>query len=267
MSVKKQGPSYHFTIHPDSKPSEYNTVSRDTSDPKRGTKVAVCSGLVNIDRRISRLGDNEATALLLLCKVGEDVDMGPAQTLLFRKALASTPEPFTFHSWLEQLLSLENGVLRSNLLNATNIKFIYGNIPKPEMTAIKDTAFKLYETVEKSREILLKLSQVMPHEVSWERLNEIGLRPITASFYLMHTRVCEHVALTRQVLEWAAEFPDKDSLKRRQPFVYPEKAPEDWSEYMDLEVIVRRLQRVVFPGMTSQEVNAIIHAGRLGLLR
>lgn len=256
--------------HPDAQ-IEPRKIASDLKDPKKVIRLESCSSLPITDRTVNRMDADKARSLLLVCRIGERVNLSHVQVLVMNRIFHDRLAPLDYASWIGQLFNFENGVMRKKYRDAKQASHIYNMFETEQRPAAEDNYNDIQAVIEDDRYLLMELAGVNPRRVSWERLVEMGLRPKTASFWSMRVRPCENVCLTGLMLQWAHEVPEilhpgrQPEKASYRPL--PQAAPHCEAEYQKAEYRVRRRQRVYFPGLTSLECEGIIYAAMLNHLR
>ena len=118
----------------------------------------------------------------------------------------------------------------------------------------------LCDRLPKKMGLLHTLSERKVLEIPWiDLVNDFKFRPIMASFFMMRTRPCSYVFITRAILRWSTQETVSRYLNQQRQGGVPATAPRDTGTYRFLERWIRSLQVAVFPFASSLEAERLIH--------
>jgi hypothetical protein len=247
-------------------------LQSDLKDRSKVIRKESCSGIPILDRTEYKLPQDAALALLLTCKLSEELNLTSVQVLVMNKIFHDRIVPLDFPTWIETLFEFDNRILQKKYIDAPQASHVYNMFEIDRRHEAEVTFVDIKETIQQHRYLLLDLVLLNPEKVSWERLVEMGLQPKTASFWLMRVRPCENVCLTGTILQWARSVPEilhpGRKLKNGPSYApIPGSAPDGEKEYQAIEYRVRRRQRLYFPGFTSLECEGLILGSMMGVLQ
>lgn len=253
-----------FGRHPDSKQVVRMKVRNDLLTPNKVPRKIACGAMPIINRKFRELDHERSIAFLVLCKIGEKARLSTAQYLVINRIFHDRLLPLSFEEWLIQLLEAGNNVMRDRYMEASQAAQVFNSFEDDKRDVAKEEFKDIQRALYEDQYALHCLMKVRPRMVTWDRLVEIGLKPKTASFYLMRVRPCEHVCLSNTMLAWAQEVPEilhpgrytDEGEPSYAPI--PSIAPRESGEYQDIEYRVRRRQRAYFSGFTSLECEGLI---------
>lgn len=225
---------------------EINLTSRPLELPTQRNKIGVDNLIANTvdflplitQKSIQEQKKETLDRIAIMAILSEKIPGSILQTEILPLLFIEKPACLTVFDWLIQLN------------NQTITKFY----KQRKKTLSKSTNYYFKILKEKTPQIEKYLNE-NPFELSFGQIvgKEI-MQPITAAYFFLLTRPCEHVVLNDTVIGWANSVPDVS-----QSPVSIKETPTSPIKYIQAEYRVRRQQRVYLPGLTALEAHLVIH--------
>lgn len=203
----------------------------------------------------------ELERFAVTCVFGEETPMAYADVYLLRQMWGLKPDVVSTLEWCQYYLRGRG----EELLQAIHDPNVKVNLHPLQQKIRRDVLQQIHAARHHLSNKLADVLNLQLDTCRWDELAECRLRPITCSFFMLHSRPCEHVVLSPQMLRWLQCMPWRSNREKEyvpQPVnLLTDVAPETFGEYRHLEWWARLQQRLFFPWATSLQAEALILMG------